>query len=84
MVVAHVESADSDTTQAHRQAQDRAYAVRAERGGKIGPAPFRGHIGAGDDLVGRQLREAARLPAMGARGVSCRVWQPWSLLWPDS
>ena len=51
MVVAHVESADGDTTQAHRQAQDSAYAVRAERRGKIGPAPFRGHVGAGDDGV---------------------------------
>jgi hypothetical protein len=36
MVVAHVKSADGHTTQAHRQAQDCAYAVRAERRTKIG------------------------------------------------
>ena len=64
MVVAHVESADGDTAQAHRQAQDRAYAVRAERRGKIGPAPFRGHIGAGDDGVVDERLGAGTLPGV--------------------
>jgi hypothetical protein len=67
MVVAHVESADGDTTQSHRQAQDRTHAVWAERCGKIGPAPFRSHIGAGDGGVVDERLSAGTLPGVAFR-----------------
>ena len=38
--------------------------MRAEREGKIGPAPFRGHVGAGDDGVVDERLRAGTLPGV--------------------
>lgn len=52
--------------------------MRAEREGKIGPAPFRGHVGAGDDGVVDERLGTRTLPGVAlcdleqaARSVGC-------------
>ena len=73
-VVEHVKSADGDRTETHRQTQDRAYAIRAERGGEIRPARLSGHVGARHSGVVDECLSAWALPCLAFHHLKHSPW----------